>query len=153
MVSGGSAVASILQGTTSVLSVLAAGRAASAEASALEADAADAETGQTLESLQATERRTSILADLTRTLGEIDVATAASGLEAGFGSSAAARKDAQRSARLALDTSNATAQGRMARLAERAGEKRRTARDVRAAGRLDMLGRLGRTGLSILDRG
>lgn len=133
-IGGISTVASILGGTATVASVLAASRAGDEKARALELSADDAETEGMLEINKGSERRAGLRRQLIATLGERDVAAAASGIDLSFGTPAQARKEAVRDAEDALDTDQTNEQIRRARLAERAGSYRRMAVEARSGG-------------------
>lgn len=131
---GGSALASILQGTATVLSVASQIRASNADASALEAQARDAEHEKILEGLQETDRKIDIKRATLQALGERDVAYAASGIDLSFGTAAQARKEAIRQSEVSLATNGLTTQSRQDRLDLRASEQRIQASRVRSGG-------------------
>lgn len=131
---GGISLASLLQGTATVLGLVAGIGSANAEAGALNAQAADAEAEKPLETLQGIARRTSIKKALADSIGEQNTAYAASGVDLSFGTAAAARSDAFREADLALTTATGTEETRQARLSERASSYRRQAKRARAGG-------------------
>lgn len=130
----GISLASILQGTATVLGIVSTIGAGYAQADQAEAAAIDAEMEQSNETLQGIERRASIKQAMMDALGAQDVAYAASGVDLSFGTARQARTDAYREADLALTTSTATEQTRVARLAERAQNYRRSAKQARMGG-------------------
>ncbi|TPN57170.1 hypothetical protein [Mesorhizobium sp. B1-1-7] len=135
----GISLASILQGTATVLGIVSAVGAGNAEAAQAETAASDAESEQSLETLQGINRRTSIKKQMAQALGAEDVAYAASGVDLSFGTAKAARTDAYREADLGLTTSTGTEQTRISRLVERARNYRTAAKAARAGGILNAL--------------
>ncbi|GAA2871944.1 hypothetical protein GGQ99_000962 [Aminobacter niigataensis] len=138
-VASGFSLATVLQGTATVLGVLSSISAGNAEADALELQAQDAEREKPLENLQGIERRASIKRAMADALGAGDVAYAASGVDLSFGTARAARTDAYREADLALTTDAGTQQTRVARLSERAAGYRASAKQAKRAGLLNGL--------------
>ncbi|MBS9720037.1 hypothetical protein JYU29_04960 [Tianweitania sp. BSSL-BM11] len=136
----GLSLASILQGTATVLGVVSAVGAGNAEAQKLELEAADADREQPLETLQGIERRTSIKRAMADAIGAQDTAYAASGVDLSFGTAANARKDAYREADLSLTTATGTEMTRTSRLAERAAGYRSAAKKSRVMGWISGLG-------------
>jgi hypothetical protein len=130
----GLSLASILQGTATVLGVVSAIGAGNAEATQNELAANDAEADQATESLQGINRRASIRKQMAQALGSEDVAYAASGVDLSFGTAKEARTDAYREADLALNTATGTEQSRVSRLAERAASYRAAAKSSRRMG-------------------
>lgn len=130
----GFSLASILQGTATVLGVVSAIGAGNAQATQNELAASDAEGDQKLETLQGISRRTSIRKQMAEALGAEDVAYAGSGVDLSFGTAQAARKDAYREADLGLETSNGTEVTNISRLAERAASYRAAAKTSRRMG-------------------
>jgi len=135
----GFSLASILQGTATVLGVVSAIGAGNAEAAQAETAASDAESEQSLETLQGINRRTSIKKQLADALGAQDVAYAGSGVDLSFGTAKAARTDAYREADLGLTTATGTEQTRISRLVERATNYRAQAKTARRMGFLNAL--------------
>ncbi|TIL53774.1 hypothetical protein [Mesorhizobium sp.] len=135
----GISLASILQGTATVLGVVSAIGAGNAEAEQAEMAARDAEKEQSVETLQGISRRTSIKRQMADALGAQDVAYAASGVDLSFGTARAARTDAYREADLGLSTSTGTEMTRVSRLAERAANYRSAAKTARRMGYLNAL--------------
>lgn len=131
---GGISAASILQGATGLLSMVASISAGNAEAEQLELAAEDAAREVPLEALQGINRRTSIKQAMMDQLGEQDVAYAASSVDLSFGTPAQARKEAFREADLALTADGGTEQTRIARLREREASYRKRAKQARTAG-------------------
>lgn len=130
----GISLASILQGTATVLGLVATVGAGLAEADQLEAEAIDAESEQSQEVLQGISRRTSIKQAMMDAVGAQDVAYAASGVDLSFGTARQARSDAYREADLALTTSSGTEMSRISRLAERAKNYRSAAKRAKTLG-------------------
>jgi hypothetical protein len=137
----GISLATILQGTATVLGVIAsigAGRAEQerydAEAEKIEAQAVDAEREVPLETLQGVSRRTSIKAALAQQLGDEGVAYGASGLDLSFGTAAQARSEAIRDADTALIADIGTQETRQSQLVERAAQYRYGSKQARLAG-------------------
>lgn len=152
-VSSGISLASILQGTATVLGVVASIGAGNAEADALEAQAIDAESEKSLESLQGINRRVSIRRQFADAVGAQDVAYAASGVDLSFGTARNARSDAAREADRALAADVGTEQGRISRLTERAASYRRSAKRAKQSGVLNgVLGGVDSV-LSFVERG
>lgn len=135
----GISLASILQGTATVLGVVSAIGAGNAEAAQNELAASDAESEQKLETLQGINRRTSIRKQMAEALGAQDVAYAASGVDLSFGTAKAARTDAYREADLALTSDSSTELTRVSRLAERARNYRAMAKAARSGGIINAL--------------
>lgn len=151
--SSGVSLASILQGTATVLGVLTSIGAGNAEADRLEAAAVDAKTETSVETLQGISRRTSIRRQMADAIGAQTVAYAASGLDLSFGTARAARTDAFREADLALTTDAGTEQTRVARLVERAKNYRRSAKMARRMGVLNAASGAASTAIDFFGRG
>lgn len=149
----GSTIASILQGSATLFSVLGGIGAANQEAGALELAAGDAEREKALETLQGVERRTSIKRAMMDSIGEQAVAYATSGVDLSFGTPSQARKEAFREADLGLETASGTELTRVARLDERAANYRSRAKATRRAGLLTGLGKGALGAANILARG
>lgn len=135
----GISLASILQGTATVLGVVSSFAAGAAEADMLNAQAIDAEREQEIETLSGIERRSSLKKAMAEALGAQDVAYAASGVDLSWGTASEARQEAYREADLALTSSASTEQTRQSRLIERAANYRRAAKRARTAGIVDGL--------------
>ncbi|MDG4894619.1 hypothetical protein P9272_13660 [Mesorhizobium sp. WSM4976] len=135
----GISLASILQGTATVLGVVSAIGAGNAEAAQNELAASDAEGEQQVETLQGINRRASIRKQMADALGAQDVAYAASGVDLSFGTAKAARTDAYREADLALTSDSSTELTRVSRLAERARNYRAMAKAARTGGIINAL--------------
>jgi len=125
---------SIMSGASTVLSVLNANRAGEAKAMALNAQADDAETQTLIEANQGISRQTSLKKSLVQQLGERDVATAASGVDASFGTPAISRRQDVKDTERALSIDQQTTDVRVARLRERAANYRVQADQARAGG-------------------
>lgn len=149
----GLSLAGILQGTASVLGLVASISAGAAEGEALDLQAADADREQALENLQGIERRGSIKRAMVDALGAQDVAYAASGVDLSFGTARQARTDAFREADLGLTTSAGTTMTRLSRLSERAANYRSSAKRARMGGFLSGLAGFGSNLASIAGRG
>lgn len=126
--------ASILSGGATVLSVLNAQRAGEMKASALNMQADDADLSAGLEAIQGADRRNSLKAALTQTIGDRDVAAAASGVDLSFGTPVTARRQAVVDGERALAIDQDTQDFRIARLRERAAGYRAQASGAGAAG-------------------
>lgn len=131
---GGISLSTILQGTASVLGLVASIGAGRAEADMLEAQAIDAEREKPLETLQGISRRQSIRRQMAEAIGAQDVAYAASGVDLSFGTAREARSDAFREADTALAADIGNEQTRISRLSERAASYRRAAKNARRMG-------------------
>jgi hypothetical protein len=136
---GGISAATILQGATGLLSMVASINAGNAEAEQLNLAADDAAREVPLETLQGINRRSSIKQAMMDQIGEQDVAYAASSTDLSFGTPAQARKEAFREADLALTSDVGTEQTRVARLQEREASYRKRAKQAKSAGRLNAL--------------
>lgn len=136
---GGISAATILQGATGLLSMVASINAGNAEAEQLNLAADDAAREVPLETLQGISRRASIKQAMMDQIGEQDVAYAASSTDLSFGTPAQARKEAFREADLALTSDVGTEQTRVARLREREVSFRRRAAKAKSAGGLNAL--------------
>lgn len=149
----GISLSTILQGTATVLGVVASLGAANAEADRLEAEAIDAEAEKPLETLQGINRRQSIRKQFADAVGAQDVAYAASGVDLSFGTARQARSDAAREADLALATDVGMEQGRIIRLTERASSYRRAAKRAKKMGVVNALAGGLNTVSSFVERG
>lgn len=147
----GSLLTSILGGTATVAGMLGAVQAGEEQARSLNAQAMDARTEQDIERIRGAERRDSLRRSLLQTLGERDVAAAASGVDLSFGTPSLAREEAERDAERAFSVDQSTEDFRVARLEERANEFTRSAKSARRAGRLKAFG-LGVQGAAAVGR-
>lgn len=143
----GSTVASILSGGATIASMLGSIAAGRAKADSYNVAAIDSEIQSTQELVKAQARENSIRRALIETLGERDVAAAASGVDAGFGTPAVARGEAIDDANRAISVSRADSDSERGRLLTQAKLYRRAAGD---AGRVGLLTALG-TGLGGLS--
>lgn len=134
LLAGGSTVFSILSGTATALSVMSTMRAGEAKAQSLELAAGDAETETRLEANKTIERKTSLRKALIETIGERDVAAAASGVDLSFGTPATARREAVTDTERALSLEDSGEEFRRARLLERSASYRRMAAESRSGG-------------------
>jgi hypothetical protein len=149
----GISLSSILQGTATVLGIVASLGAGAAEADALEAQAIDAEREKPLETLQGINRRQSIRRDFADAIAAQDVAYAGSGVDLSFGTARQARSDAAREADLGIAVDVGTETTRISRLSERAASYRRSAKRARRSGVLNaVMGGLD-TVSSFMERG
>jgi len=139
-VGAGSLITGLLSGTATVAGMLGAQQAGQEQARSLSMQAADARTEQDIERLRGTERRDSLRRSLLATLGERDVAAAASGVDLSFGTAATAREESVRDAERALTIDQSTEDFRVARLREREGEFLRSARSAKRAGTIRAVG-------------
>lgn len=135
----GLSLASILQGTATVLGIVSSISAGNAEAAALEMQAGDADREQPLETLQGIERRASIKRAMADAVGAQDVAYAGSGVDLSFGTAANARRDAYREADVALTADAGTETVRKSRLTERARNYRAAAKQAKRSGLFNAL--------------
>jgi hypothetical protein len=147
----GSLFSTILQGGATVAGVLGAVGAGQEQSRNLMAQAADARTEQDIEKIRGTERRDGLKRSLLQTLGERDVAAAASGIDLSFGTASIARNEAQRDAESALTMDQSTEDFRVARLEERANEFTRSAKAAKRSGLIKAVG-LGVTGAASINR-
>jgi hypothetical protein len=147
----GSLITGLLSGTATVAGMLGAQQAGQEQARSLSMQAADARTEQDIERLRGAERRDSLRRSLLATLGERDVAAAASGVDLSFGTAATAREESVRDAERALSIDQSTEDFRVARLREREGEFLRSARSAKRAGTIKAVG-LGLQGAASLAR-
>jgi hypothetical protein len=148
-----STTASILSGGATVASVLAAQRAGEQKATALEMQAADAETNTQVENVQGIQRRASIKQALLQTIGERDVATAASGVDLSFGTPVTARNQAISDGERALSLDQNTQDFNVARLRQRASNYRMMASDARSGALGTAAGLALEGGAKLLRRG
>lgn len=149
----GSTIGSILSGTATVAGMLGAQQAGQEQSRSLFAQAADARTEQDIERIRGTERRDSLRRSLLATLGERDVATAASGVDLSFGTPAIARREAERDAESALTMDQSTEDFRIARLQERENEFIRAGRAAKRAGTIKAVGLGLKGGAALVNRG
>lgn len=149
----GSTIASILQGTASLMGVMALNKGAGIEATSFEMEARDAEAEKALENLQGIGRSAEIKRSLRQAVGEMDVAYGASGVDLTFGTPSQARTEAFREADVGLTTSANTTLSRTARLDERAANYRSRAKSVRQAARTQGRQKMLSTAADIMLRG
>ena len=136
----GSLLTGILSGTATVAGMLGAQAAGEEQSRTLTAQAADARTEQDIERLRGGERRNSLRRSLLETIGERDVAAAASGVDLSFGTAQIAREESARDAERALTMDQSTEDFRVSRLRERENEFTRSARSARRAGTIKAMG-------------
>lgn len=149
--SGGSVLSSILAGTATVAGMMGAQQQGEEQSRVLMAQAADARTEQDIERIRGNERRDSLRRSLLQTLGERDVAAAASGVDLSFGTAATARNEAARDAERALVMDQSTEDARIGRLRERENEFTRSARSAKRGSLYKQFG-LGVQGVSAATR-
>jgi hypothetical protein len=134
---GGISLASILQGTATVLGVATAISAGNQQAQQLELQAEDQQRQIPQTMLQGVAQRTAIKKQLQDAIGAEDVAYAASGTDLSFGTPGQARKDAFREADNAITTQVGTEQTTIARLDERTKNYLQMANKARSSGLFD----------------
>lgn len=127
-------LSSLLQGTASVLGMVQSINAGRADADAANAAADDAAREVPLETLQGITRRTALKKEMMDSIGQQDVAYAASGVDLSFGTPSQARTEAFRQADLGLTSDVGTEQTRIGRLQEREAEYRKRAKRARQSG-------------------
>jgi hypothetical protein len=145
--------AGILSGGATVASVLAARRAGELDARMLEFAADDAMLERKIEEIKGIDRRNTIKAKFIETVGERDVAYAASGIDLTFGTPAIARTEAVRDTERALNVDRATEDLRRSRLLERAAVYRYAASQAREGSLFKAAGLALEGGARFLRRG
>lgn len=130
----GFSLSSLLQGTATVLGMVQSINAGKADEEAANAAADDAAREIPLETLQGITRRTALKKEMMDSVGQQDVAYAASGVDLSFGTPSRARSEAFRQADLGLTSDVGTEQTRIGRLQEREAEYRKRARRARQSG-------------------
>jgi hypothetical protein len=151
--SGGSMFAGILQGGLGVLGAMGALRAGQAQADAYRSQAADTRLQVGQEDVNATLKETSMRKALIRSLGERDVAYAASGVDLSFGTPATARAAAIADASEAMSLERQNTDMRKSQLRAKADTYDALASDAEDAGLFKAIGSIGAAGLGILGRG
>lgn len=149
----GSTALSILQGGVGLLGAMSAVRAGQSQAAAYGLSAADARAQATNETIAATEKETSLRKALVASLGERDVAYAASGVDLTFGTPAAARAGAIDDATRAMSTARLGFDARRSQALARAAGYDALAADAEEAGNTKAFGSLAGVGIDILKRG
>jgi hypothetical protein len=132
--------AGLLSGGATVASMLQARRAGEQDARKLVLQADDAELEARVEQVQGLERRNSLKAKFVEAVGERDVAYAASGVDATFGTPAIARREAVVDTERALALDQDTENLRRNRLLERATNYRLAAAQAREGGIFKSIG-------------
>ncbi|MBO6895638.1 MAG: hypothetical protein JJ866_27180 [Roseibium sp.] len=127
-------LSNLMQGAATLLAATSQINAGNADAERYELAAIDAEREQPLETLQGIQRRSSIKAELAESIGDMDTAYAASGVDLSFGTPGQARTRAYREADYALTADNSTQQTRQARLTERSASYRRMGQRAKRRG-------------------
>jgi hypothetical protein len=152
-IGGASTFASILQGGAGLLGAMAAVRSGNAQSDALKQSALDAEQDRTAAGIDATNQQTGLRRALIQSLGERDVAYAASGVDTSFGTPAVARQQAEADTSNALTQNQDEAAARAARLTARAASYRQAAGEAQSAGNIKGAYSILSAGGSILARG
>lgn len=148
----GFSLSSLLQGTATVFGVVNSINAGNADAEAANLAADDAAREVPLETLQGITRRTALKKEVMDSVGQQDVAYAASGVDLSFGTPMQARKDAFRQVDLGITSDIGTEQTRVGRLLEREANYRKRAKRAKAAGFADALTIGAKGASSISDR-
>ncbi|WP_212318555.1 hypothetical protein [Agrobacterium tumefaciens] len=148
----GFSLSTLLQGTATVLGMVQSINAGKADAAALNAAADDAAREVPLETLQGINRRATIKRQVMDSVGQQDVAYAASGVDLSFGTPSQARSEAFREGDLGITSDIGTEQTRVGRLQEREAEYRKRAARAKRSSMFDaaLTGLKGAT--SIADR-
>lgn len=115
----GLSISSILQGVATVGGVVASIASGNEQAASLEAQARDAQQEKGIETMQSVERKRGLLKQAQESVGQIDTAYAASGVDLSFGSAQEARTQVFRNADISLNSDSATTGSRLSRLSER----------------------------------
>lgn len=149
--SSGLSLAKLLSGTATVLGMVQSINAGQADAEAANLAADDAAREVPLETLKGITRRTAIKQQMMDSIGQQDVAYAASGVDLSFGTPSQARTEAFRQADLGLTSDVGTEQTQVSRLLEREANYRKRARRAKTAGFVDAL-TSGFTGFSNLSK-
>ncbi|NSZ06416.1 hypothetical protein G6M14_08590 [Agrobacterium tumefaciens] len=150
-VSGGLSLTKLLSGTATVLGMVQSINAGNADAEAANLAAADAAREVPLETLKGITRRTAIKQQMMDSIGQQDVAYAASGVDLSFGTPSQARTEAFRQADLGITSDVGTEQTQVGRLQEREANYRKRAKRARTSGYVDALSS-GFTGFSNLSK-
>lgn len=133
----GFSLSTLLQGTATVLGIVQSFNAGKADEAALNAAADDAKREVPLETLQGINRRTAIKQQMMESVGDQDVAYAASGVDLSFGTPLQARKEAFRQTDLGVTSDVGTEQTRVGRLQEREAEYRKRASRAKRTAMVD----------------
>lgn len=135
----GLTLAKLLGGTLSVLGAVQSINAGNAKAEEYKLAAEDAARQVPLETLKGINRRSAIKQEMMDSVGEMDVANAASGVDLSFGTPNQARKDAFRQTDLATSTAVGEEQTQVARLNEREANYRKMSKRAKSSGIFDAL--------------
>lgn len=131
---GGLSLSGLLQGAATLLSITSQINAGNAEAERYELAADDAAREQPLETLKGIDRRRALKAELQDSIGDINTAYAASGVDLSFGTPNQARQNAFREADYGIAADNGTTLTRKARLTEREANYRKMAKRAKSRG-------------------
>lgn len=143
----GSTALGILKGGASVLSILGGLQAANAKSDEYKAAAAEADAQKITEQAQGLQRTTALKRELLSSVGESDVAYAASGVDISSGVAAEARDYAGKRADQEIMIDQADTEGRISSLDARKKAYKRMARGARIGGLLSAgVGLIGGTG-------
>lgn len=149
----GSFLASVLQGGVGLVGAMAAMREGQMQATAYRGQAQDAKFDARSEEIAGAQRQDSLRRDLVKTLGERDVAYAASGVDLSFGTPQIARGEAVDAAGRAVAQDQETTAMRAARLRERAAYFKQMALGAEEAGLYKAVGAGLTAGMGIAARG
>ncbi len=150
---GGSTALSILQGGMGLLGAMASIRAGQSAAAGYRSQAADTRLDVGQETIAATQKETSLRKALVASLGERDVAYAASGVDLSFGTPAAARSQAIDDTNSAMSMARTQSEMRRRQLLARADTLDAMAEDAASSGLIKGLGTFGGSMFDIVKRG
>ncbi|PPQ39375.1 hypothetical protein SAMN06265338_103221 [Rhodoblastus acidophilus] len=151
-IGGASTFASILQGGAGLVGAMSAVRSGDAQAEALRQAALDAEQDRRAVGVDSINQQTSLRKALIQSLGERDVAYAASGVDTSFGTPAVARQAAEADTQNALSQVQDDTAAKQARLSARAASYRQQASEASSAGWIKGVGSILTAGAGILGR-
>lgn len=149
----GSTALTILQGGVGLMGAMSSIRAGQAQAAAYRMAGADARLQAGNEQIAATEKETSLRKALVASLGERDVAYAASGVDLSFGTPTVARGQAIDEASRAMSTARTASDMRRTQHLAKAAGYDALASDAEAAGSAKAFGGILSTGFDIIKRG
>lgn len=150
---GSSGALSILEGVTGVFGALSAIGRGQAQSTAYKMQAQQAEFDAGQEQVAGVQRESKLKRELLKTLGQNDVAFAASGIDIGTGIAADARQNAEQRASDEISIDRDTVDARIAMQRAKALGYLNLASDASSAGLFDALGIAGKTGLRLAGRG
>jgi hypothetical protein len=151
---GGSSTAmQILSGGLSIGSALMKAQSGHAQALQYQLAAGEAEMDIGAQEILGLERRNALTRALLETVGERDVAAAASGVDLSFGTPAIARDQARTDTERALKLDQGSEDFRKARLKERARNFRMMASEAKQGAMLEAAGIAAQAGLNLLRQG